>query len=335
MIELISIRTFLAEYISRTDIEQENLDELVVLNFASSSVQRLQNDKQCNHKVQLIPVHNYNFKRPIDFNKIIEIAYRSDVPSKQNRLMWRDEVISYTSQNFAGCDVKIEIECPKCHSHMCSCGDDNVVFKVDDDWLASNSERHYWNNPRYLGVYGLNKQQYSSFYHPSFVLVRPAMHKFFGANYHVRGCINLDARLKGKYPIEYKIDNSLENKYIRLNVETGTVLLSYLANQSDDEGYPLIPNDPEIFEAIFWDVEYKMLYRNKRKSKDNYQLSMNAKKLADIHMLQAKEKIDSISPLEWASIGRNYFKKISYNNMESQAERVISDRFYGLLNRVK
>lgn len=322
--DLISLQTFIAEYINRTDIQPEDLNESVVMTFAAPAAQKFQVDKLCNHIVTLMRVENYNAPLPKNFSKIVEAAYKPTEYQKYDRLMYHDQVVSWTSKNFADCDVKITVDCPKCHQHTCSCGDDSVLIKVDDDWLMANVERQYWDNPRYVGTYGLNKPNGTcSIYHPEFELIRPAQHKFFGANYHVRGCVNLDARLLGKAPAEYRI----ENKYMRINMETGLILLAYLAYQTDEKGYPLIPDDTDVFEAIFWEVEYKMLYKYKSKKKENYQLSMNAKQLAETHMRRALEKVNQKSPLEWYAIIRNHFKMIPYRNVDEQASRVLADRF--------
>jgi hypothetical protein len=326
--DLISLQTFISEYINRTDLQPEDMNTSTIMTFASPAVQKFQVDKLCNHIVTLIRVENYNAPLPKNFCKIVEAAYKPTEYKKYDRLMYRDEVVSWTGKNFAGCDVKISVDCPKCHQHTCSCGDDSVLIKVDDDWLMANVERQYWDNPRYLGVYGLNKQS-CSIYHPEFELIRPAQHKFFGADYHVRGCVNLDTRLLGQAPAEYRI----ENKHMRINAETGLILLAYLAYQTDDKGYPLIPDDTDVFEAIFWEVEYKMLYKYKRKAKENYQLAMNAKQLAETHMRRALEKVNQKTPLEWYAIIRNHFKQIPYRNVDSQASRVLADRFDEFVRR--
>src|SRR5690606_18502097 len=254
-------------------------------------------------------VQNYNGAKPKNFNKIVEIAFSGE-PAQKLRPLYHDLVVAWTGQNFAGCDVKVSIECPKCHEHQCSCGDDSVRIKVNDDWLSANADRRYWNLPWYRGSAGLDKPMPPSFYGSGFHLIRPKTSPWFGAQYHVRGCPNLDNKLMSNCPVQYVF----ENKSIRINAETGTILLSYLQNQTDEKGWPLIPNDPDLFEALFWDVEYKILYRQKRKHKDNYQLAMNAKRMGEDHMARAKSKLESMSPLEWNQMIANYFKTVRYRN---------------------
>lgn len=330
--ELISLSTFPTTYIKRVNLQPDDLDEDVLMEFTIDAVQRLQTEKTCNHMVSLIPVANYNAPKPADFCRVVEMAYLGDPNWKQGYIqgVYHDEVISWTDKNFAGCDVKITVECDECHQHICECGDNNVVIRVDDEWMRANVERQYWNNPRYVGAYGLNKMGgRGCFYHPEFSLIRPARHKFFGADYHVRGCVNLDKRLLGESPIEYM----LENKNVRINAEEGIILMSYLAIPKDEMGFPMVPDDVDVFEAIFWDVESKMLYRNKDKKKNNYRYFQEAKQYGEFHMRRAKEKINSISPAEWSSILRNIFKKLPYRNIDAMAGRVQADRFEGAIRR--
>jgi len=328
--ELVSLSTFPASYIKRVNLQPDQLDEDVLLDFTIDAVQRLQSEKTCNHLVDLIPVANYNAPKPKDFSRIVEIAYTGEADWRQNYVkgVYHDQIVSWTDQNSAGCNVKVTVECPDCHEHRKSCKCDNkegVLLVADDEWIGGNVEVRYWNNPRYIGAHGLNKMGgHGSFHHPEFSLIRPARHKFFGSNYHVRGCVNLDQRLMGKWPVEYK----LEDRKIRVNAETGLILLSYLAIPKDEMGFPMVPDDVDVFEAIFWDVEYKMLYRDKDKKKVNYQYFERAKQYSEFHMRRAIHKINAISPQEWNSILRNIFKTLPYRNIDAMAHRAQADRFH-------
>lgn len=330
--KLISLSTFLAEYRDRVDVQPEEFKESLVMKFASAAAQRLQTDKQCHHVVKLIPVINHNAAEPRNFHKIVEIAFCDLKMNDSSRPMYRDEIISWSLNNFNGCDIKVSVDCPKCKQPQskCACKGDGFIIQVDDDWLQANAEVRYWNNPRYVGTYGLNKPDgVASFYHPTFSLIRPAQHKFFNADYHVKGCMNLNKKLLANCPIEYKMENS----HIRVNSETGTILLAYLERVTDEQGFPMVPDDVDVFEAIFWDVESKMLYRQKKKSRENYQMAMNAKQLAETHMRRAIEKLEAMSYLEWKRLIQNLMKTVPYNNIDSQAHRVMADRFGQMVRR--
>jgi hypothetical protein len=53
---------------------------------------------------------------------------------------------------------------------------------------------------------------------------------------------------------------TIRGGYIKTNIETGYILLSYLAIPTDTEGYPLIPDTVSFRDALYWYVNMKLLY---------------------------------------------------------------------------
>ncbi len=51
----------------------------------------------------------------------------------------------------------------------------------------------------------------------------------------------------------------LNPNWIHTSFETGTVTIFYFKLPTDDEGFPLIPDNPKVFEALNWWVIYKLL----------------------------------------------------------------------------
>jgi hypothetical protein len=50
------------------------------------------------------------------------------------------------------------------------------------------------------------------------------------------------------------------NNYIKTNVRCGYIMMSYQAVPTDSDGYPMIPDDPDFMEAIYWYITMKLLY---------------------------------------------------------------------------
>lgn len=322
--DFVNIDNFFSEYIDRVDIQAEQLDEARIRNFVATAVQKIIVTKSCEHFVDILQVKNYNAKKPANMYKIEEMAYcMEDLIA--NKVGYVDQIVSYTNSSFEECDIKLSIDCPDCADSK----NGPVKIQVDDNWLKANSERHYWNVPFYNGAYGLNKIGPQSKYHSKFALIRPAQHKFFGASYHVKDSPNLDMKLMADSPVEYKV----EANSIRLNMERGNILISYLRTPTDEKGYPLIPNDPDVFEAIFWDVESKMLYRDKYKKEGAFNMSMNAKQLAEQYFARAKEKLDTVTPHEWSVIRSKYFRNIPVHNLSAQGGRKIRDKYDSMIRR--
>lgn len=337
--KLTTLDEFTAIYIARTGIQPEDLDVDVLKVFASASAERFYNDRQTLHKVDMINVKNYNARFPHDFHKFIEIAYRGpanhlDIPHR--RPAYRDEIITWTNNRFEECDIKLTIDCPDCYQpqEKCQCNNDgnDIIIRVDNDydWLNANVERHYWNMPWYRGAHGLNKPNAGprlnyrqSTYHPMFTLVRPKRHNFHGLGYHVKNCLNLQSRLLGDYPIEY----TLEPPFIRVNAEEGQLLIAYQAVQTDSDGWMLIPDSTPLKEAMFWDVERQMLYKNKDKNPNYFNQFMAAEQLADKYYNQAWQDVNKVSYMEWDTIIKNTLHKLPRRNITGEARRAMADRF--------
>jgi len=48
--------------------------------------------------------------------------------------------------------------------------------------------------------------------------------------------------------------------YIKMNVESGYIMMAYQAIPTDDKGYPMIPDDASFLEAIYWYIAMKLYY---------------------------------------------------------------------------
>lgn len=52
----------------------------------------------------------------------------------------------------------------------------------------------------------------------------------------------------------------INNSYIKTNQQDGYIMLSYQAVPVDINGYPMIPDMPSFFEAIYWYITMKLMY---------------------------------------------------------------------------
>ena len=52
----------------------------------------------------------------------------------------------------------------------------------------------------------------------------------------------------------------ITSNYIKTNCSTGYIMMAYQAIPTDNEGYPLIPDDADFMEAIYWYITMKLLY---------------------------------------------------------------------------
>lgn len=52
----------------------------------------------------------------------------------------------------------------------------------------------------------------------------------------------------------------VNSSYIKTNIKDGYIMLAYAAMETDDDGYPIIPDDPSFSEALYWYVVMKYMY---------------------------------------------------------------------------
>ena len=78
----------------------------------------------------------------------------------------------------------------------------------------------------------------------------------FHKSMHCEGCVNENMQYEDTYIID--------NDYIKTSFVSGKLCLSYMAFPTDEDCYPLVPDDISFKEAMFWYVYKKILLSNPR-----------------------------------------------------------------------
>jgi hypothetical protein len=76
----------------------------------------------------------------------------------------------------------------------------------------------------------------------------------FHRSMHCDDCVNEN--------INYEDTYIIDNDYIKTSFQSGKICLSYMAFPTDEDCYPLIPDDISFKEAMFWYVYKKILLSN-------------------------------------------------------------------------
>jgi len=76
----------------------------------------------------------------------------------------------------------------------------------------------------------------------------------FHRSLHCEGCVNENANYEDTYIID--------NGYIKTSFESGKICLSYMAFPTDEDCFPLVPDEISFKEAMFWYVYKKILLFN-------------------------------------------------------------------------
>tara|TARA_R100000234_G_scaffold113539_1_gene88029 strand:- start:209 stop:1093 length:885 start_codon:yes stop_codon:yes gene_type:complete len=82
----------------------------------------------------------------------------------------------------------------------------------------------------------------------------------FHRSMHCDDCVNENVNYEDTYIVD--------NDYIKTSFESGKICLSYMAFPTDEDCYPLVPDDISFSEALFWYV-YKKILLSKPDFKNN------------------------------------------------------------------
>lgn len=332
----VSINAGLEEYLSLTD-DKGRIDRAYAKKLATSIVKKLTFEDQVEHKVALLDVVDNKVDLPKNLHRIVQVAFKDTTERKVKRT----QIVEWMQRNTSGCDLTITLDCPKCKtSGPCSCNQEELILDVDKDYLMAHPELFYGHMKWYYRHGGLtNTNVPISPYYPEFYLIKYARSTMFGADYHIRGCLNLESRLFVNSTVAYVIE---DNEYMRLNVQEGQVLLSYFAYKTDEEGFRYIPDLEDIFEAIKYYTEEMMTYRLARKNVANrvlfqnyLTLSKSAKQDKLEAMGRAREKLRTMEFQNfWSFLENNFSKVYSYDDWQEKFNAPERDRYGADMDRL-
>ena len=248
-----SIKTILEDYADYSG-EELQLQESVILKIAEDKAYGLITDEQLPQKVALIDIKDYMGTLPKGLKFIIQAGYVADKECPYTR----EQLIETTKQIYGtDCKLRINFECPSCHQDSCSCGTDVVVVEADQMWKDAHPE-HNVAHAKHFSDYGRLNEYGQMFGYPKFNLMRRASGNFFNTPYHIPKCVNID--------FDSEVEYNVEIPNIITNFKKGVVLISYFGYRTDEQGYLLIPDHPQVYDAIFYAIEEKMAWKQFRKT---------------------------------------------------------------------
>ena len=268
----------------------------------------------------LIDIENYKGVLPTNMKYISIALYRED----------REEecpvhvITDYTKKLYGtDCDINVSLKCDPCSD---SCATKKIVMDVDYNYLLSNPQWAYKHSSFYYGNRNSNplfntKNRDAIF--PEFSLMRRTTDHFFNVPYHINECINFNADCRVEYNIEYP--------NIVVNFKKGKVLLAYTGVAVDDEGYRMIPDIEEVYEAIYYSIRermYEQKFDNEPSQNNRIALQM-AEQKAIIKRKRAVSALNTLDPDEWMMFIKNHWVRTIPNyKWEAVANRFVSDRTY-------
>lgn len=307
----VSIKNAVQDWIQDNDFGHDEIDQSLLIKWAVDCVRWCSTTEQLKHRIVILQVENSRARLPDDFVLLAQAAsnviYEEPCDCSQDETLpcckdkstprygrvpktRREDIVQWVQGTLEkDCELEINLICPTCHETGCSCETPAVEVDVDRIWEQSHPEIYY-NHFTKLGRFGngpgLNGLS-SSYYTSKFTLMRYATNDFHRLEHILTDCPNVSCTSCYK---EFIIDLP----YIEVDFGEGEILLSYLGRPLDGDGEILIPNHPDIFEAIVNHLDYKWYRMLWKKTGDpaKREVSREAMALREDHIGKAKGELE-------------------------------------------
>lgn len=269
-------------------------------------------------RLALIDITDYKGRLPLDFKYVSQALYRKD---KKVELPL-SAVTEYTERLYGtDCNINVSLECDPCSD---ACTTKKVVMDVDYNYLLNNPQWAYQHSKFYYGNrnsnYLFNTKHHSNIF-PEFSLMRKTTNNFFNVAYHINECINFNA--------DSKIEYNIENSNIIVNFKKGKVLIAYLGAPVDDEGFRMIPDIEEVYDAIYYTIRER-LYEQKFDAEPNQNNRLALQMAMQVAMTKRKRAVSILStqdPDEWLSFIKNHWVRTIPNyKWEAYGNKFVGDK---------
>lgn len=281
--QYIPIRQVIKDWAEDTGVDSGEINESLLLRWATDAVRLVNPPELLCPRTKIVQISNYKADLPEDYKLCCQVAanpnYGSgtceqcgDGSKSPYRRTRREQIVKWKQDLMGseGCELEINLICPRCKDTACSCDDTIVEVDVDRIWEQAHPELYYKNAMNYMTVdrWGYGE---SGSVQNKFRLMKTSTSDFFNLKSILGDCPNIDC------PDCYHTFR-IKNNHIEVDFEKGEVLLSYLGKQLDENGDYMIPDHPDMLEAIFFHLEYKYWWRDyhltsKQTSRSKYQES--------------------------------------------------------------
>jgi len=333
----IPISNVVKDWVEDNDLGHIEINEPLIIKWGVDALNMMNLTEILRNKIALLPVANSKATLPTDFKTLTFAA--ANVKDRQFVRTRREELSEWVQGTYEkDCKLKIKLICDECHKPevQCDCmGGNNSKrhsFEVDVDriWEMAHPEIYYSHYTR-LGRFGYGPQSGQSDSQPRFELMRVATHDLHRSNIILGDCPNL-------YCEECAHTFRLDPPLVELDFQEGEVLLSYLGRKLDENGDPLIPDHPDVLEAIQNHINYKWYDRKWNKESDrNAKIKKDeALQLREVNMGLAKSIIETPEYSEidtWMKL--SLFKRMPDMNTHANLNKRTRDRYDILGDKLK
>lgn len=331
----VSLSNVVFDFAVDNGIDHQETENISLMKWGVDALNMMALTEQLRNKVVLLRVENSRAELPEDFKILLQAS--ANVWDKRNKVKTRrEDIIQWVHGTYeSDCKLKIDLICDKCHKETpkCGCGENAlqkpIVVDVDRAWEMAHPEiyyRHY----RKVGRFGYGPQPGSE-YSSRFELMRATSHDYFRANLILGDCPNVDCR-------ECAHTFRLDLPYIEVDFQDGEVLLGYLGRILDSDGNLMIPDHPDVHEAILYHLEYKWYSREWKRNNDQFanQKAKDALQLREDCMGKAKSALDMPEYKEaQAWIDNDFLKRLPDLNHDANMGARTPDLYDRYKNHMK
>lgn len=302
----ISIKAVVTEYLKTANPDDE-INRTKLKSDANTVASLFSNADIKSLSVLPLPVYNYGANLPDNFYELVQILYRK----KTKCPCLREEVVEWVKPCFGsgGCKLRITKECPDCHSHEpCECGIPPIIIEADHNWNSLHGGQHFVGTHGYLGerIIGNSRKCHNEI--TDFRILQRTTHNFHTQKFDTNDSCN--------YPDTVCDDGYIiKERKIITNFKEGELLVAYLSNLIDEEGYLMIPDHPVVIRAAKYYLlaqEALSTYVRTRSQQDRMFWS-DMQSLSEMEIQKAKSKLRMPSYDEFKVSLKNHWHKLTKN----------------------
>lgn len=278
----VSIDNAIQDWTQDTGMGHEEIPHNIIKKWATDCIRWINSEEQLRHRIGILQIKNSRAELPGDFKMLTQAAAkpRSSDPCNCDKTVdpdccnkvetyqgsrtpktRREDIVQWVQGTYEkDCNLEINLVCPTCHKTSCDCDTPLIEVDVDRVWEMAHPEIYYQSMTK-IGRFGYGPGPWSSYYSPEFKLMRYASNDMFNLQHFLTNCPNVDC---SSCVHEFMLDLP----FIEVDFQEGEVLISYLGKVLDENGDYMIPDHPDVFDAIFWHLEHKWFYREYRKTGD-------------------------------------------------------------------
>lgn len=235
-----------------------------LMEWGHDALGRIHTATQKVHKIAVITIKDHRGILPRGFLAVIQAAYRQDPEvccTREQVVQWTQDIL-----DGSGCKIVIDLECPSCHHANKDCTCDVPVVEVDANRIYRDAHpEQYYGYLKHFYAYGNTFARGTGCaYTNEFQLMRRTSNEFYNIPYHIGDCVNF----KVDSPIEYEIHPVGDTMQISTTFRDGEVLLSYMSEKTDSNGYRMVPNTSAAIAAVLAAIDERVSYRMWRSTRD-------------------------------------------------------------------